>query len=354
MGGNATLEPGSRVTGDVMLLGGNVSAEGEVNGDINVMGGNIDLKNQAVVGGDLNIVGGSYNRSANARIEGDVNTGPRGPFQLMLPRGERVPAVRVSAHPFWDIISFFFRAFLVAALAVLVVMFWPRQTQRIGRTSISQPLAAGGLGLLTAVVAPIILLVMAITIILIPVTLIGLTVLAVMGLLGWIAIGLEVGQRMAVSLIQEWALPVAAGIGTLIFTIVATGLERVVPCVGWVVPTLLGLVGLGAVILTRFGTQAYPGPILPPPPIGPRSPVSPYSEPPAAPAPDMPPPAYTEPAPWESGYREEERDVSSGAVAYPVEDIGMPPEGDVVPPLETLDAPPPEPPSSEPPEEPTS
>ncbi len=328
MGGNATLESGSRVTGDVMLLGGNVNIDGEVSGNINVMGGNIDLRNQAVVRGDLNIVGGSYNRSPNARIEGNVNTGPRGPFQLMLPSGVRLPAVEVRTYPFWDIISFFFRAFLVAALAVLAVMFWPRHIQRIGQTSLAQPLAAGGLGLLTAVVAPIILLVMTITIILIPVTLIGLTLLAVMALLGWIAIGMEVGQRMAASLNQEWALPVSAGIGTLVFTIVAIGIDRLVPCVGWVVPVLLGLVGLGAVILTRFGTQPYPGPVLPPPPPGgPSRPVSPYSSPPA------PQPTYPEPAPWEEEYREEE-ETPPGAVTYPV-----PPAEEPTPP-ETPAAPP--------------
>ena len=332
MGGNATLESGSQVTGDVMLLGGNVNVDGEVSGNINVMGGNIDLRSQAVVRGDLNIVGGSYNRSPNARIEGNVNTGPTGPFQFMLPSGVRVPSVEVRTYPLWDIVSFFFRAFLVAALALLAAMFWPRQIQRVGQTAFTQPLAAGGLGLLTAVVAPIVLLIMTITIILIPVTLVGLALLALVALLGWIAIGLEVGQRMAVSLNQEWALPVSAGMGALIFTIVATGIGRLVPCVGWVVPVLLGLIGLGAVILTRFGTQSYPGQVLPPsPPLGPRTPVSPYTVPPSAPV--APQPVYPEPAPWEEGYLDEE-EITSGAVTYPVPTVDepAPPEIPTAPP----------------------
>jgi hypothetical protein len=328
MGGNAALQQGSRVTGDVMLLGGNLNVDGEVSGNINVMGGNVDLRNQAVVRGDLNIVGGSYNRSPNARIEGNVNTGPTGPFQLMVPSGVRVPAVEVRTYPFWDLVSFFFRTFLVAALAVLAVMFWPRHIQRVAQTTWSQPVAAGGLGLLTAVVAPIILLVMTITIILIPVTLIGLALLALMVLFGWIAIGLEVGQRMEVSLNQEWALPVSAGIGTLVFTIVALGIDRLVPCVGWVIPALLSLVGLGAVLLTRFGTQSYPGPFIPPPPSGPRTPVSPY-----APPTEYPRPVYPEPAPWEEEVSDQEA-TSSGAGAYPV-----PPAEETAPP-ETPTAPP--------------
>ena len=44
-----------------------------------------------------------------------------------------------------------------------------------------------------------------------------------------------------------------------------------VPCVGWVAPVVLGAIGLGAVTLTRFGTQPYlPGaPTTPPSEPGP-------------------------------------------------------------------------------------
>jgi hypothetical protein len=282
LGGNVILEAGSRVNGDIMLLGGNVSLSGEVSGDINAMGGNIDLRSQAILRGDLNLVGGSYERNSNARIEGRVNTEPSGPFQFTLPSGARLPALEIRANPFWDFVAFFFRAFVIAALAVLVVMFWPRHVERIGQTSVAQPITAGGIGLLTAVIAPIVLLIMTITIILIPVTLIGLVILSMMVLLGWISIGMEVGQRMAISLKQEWATPVSAGVGTLVFTIVAGGIGEVVPCVGWVVPTLLGMLGFGAVLLTRFGSQSYPGPILPPPPLAPAEP-RPQVSPPAAP-----------------------------------------------------------------------
>jgi hypothetical protein len=302
LGGNATLKAGSRVSGDIMLLGGNVILEGEVSGDVNAMGGNIDLGSQAVVRGDLNLVGGSYARDPGTRIEGQINTSPTGPFQFTLPSGSRLPVVEVRANPLWDFMAFLFRALVISALAVLAVMFWPRHIERIGQTVIAQPIAAGGLGLLTAVIAPIVLLILTITIILIPVTLIGIVILSLMVLLGWISIGMEVGQRMAISLKTDWPTPVAAGVGTLIFTIVAGGVGELVPCVGWVVPTLLSLVGFGAVLLTRFGTQAYPGPAFPPQPVAPVSPQPqvPPSSTPVAPAEDTSPVDYLEPAPWET------------------------------------------------------
>jgi hypothetical protein len=303
LGGNVSLEAGSRVSGDIMLLGGNVSLSGEVSGDINAMGGNIDLRSQAIVRGDLNLVGGSYERNPSARIDGRVNTAPNGPFQFTVPSGARLPALEVRAYPLWDFVAFFFRAFVIAALAMLAVMFWPKHVERIGQTAVAQPIPAGGFGLLTAVVAPIVLLIMTITIILIPVTLIGLVILSMMVLLGWISIGMEVGQRMSISLNQEWATPVSAGVGTLVFTIVAGGVGEVVPCVGWVVPTLLGILGFGAVLLTRFGTQPYPGPALPPLPVPPvivPPPVAPAPEEPVSPLEDTPQANTLEPAPWET------------------------------------------------------
>jgi hypothetical protein len=303
LGGNVTLEAGSRVSGDIMLLGGNVSLAGEVSGNINAMGGNIDLRSQAIVRGDLNLVGGAYELDPNGRVEGQVNTAPTGPFQFTLPSGARLPAVEVRSNPLWEIVAFFFRAFVISALAVLAVMFWPKHIERIGQTAVAQPLPAGGIGLLTAVIAPIALLVMTITIILIPVTMVGLVILSLILLFGWISIGMEVGQRMAASMKQEWARPVSAGVGTLIFTIVAGGVGEVVPCVGWVVPTLLGLLGFGAVLLTRFGTQAYPGPTPPPLPVVPAgsSPTdAPPPEIPSTTVEDIPQPDYPEPAPWET------------------------------------------------------
>jgi len=47
-------------------------------------------------------------------------------------------------------------------------------------------------------------------------------------------------------------------IGTFLLTLLVNGLGALVPCVGWIVPTLVGMVGLGAVLVTRFGAQALP------------------------------------------------------------------------------------------------
>ncbi len=274
-GGNATLEQGSHVTGNVRLMGGTLHVDGQVDGNVAATGGLISLGDHALVKGDVDIMGASFDRAGGAQVNGQVNTEPRGPFELNTPTGTvnpYVPGVGVRLSPLWDFLGLLFRALLTAAIAVFAVRFAPRPAGRVTQTITTQPILSGLLGLLTVVVAPIVLVVIAITIILIPVSLLGILALAIMIVFGWVALGTEVGQRLAQAFKQEWAPPVAAGIGTFALTFVADGIGRYVACIGWLVPALIALVGLGAVVLTRFGTQIYPTYIPAPPATYPQVP----------------------------------------------------------------------------------
>jgi hypothetical protein len=82
--------------------------------------------------------------------------------------------------------------------------------------------------------------------------------LVVAWVFGRIAIGLEIGLRIAKTFDREWPVPLAAGVGTFGLALVVDGMGTFIQCVGWLIPILVGLFGLGGVILTRFGTQAYP------------------------------------------------------------------------------------------------
>jgi hypothetical protein len=283
LGGAATLEQGSRVEGDVLLLGGSVSIHGAVGGDIVAIGGFADLSESARVAGDVNAIGGHVSYENRESIEGDINTGmPGGP--IVIPGQVPVPEVQtpnifVGWMSAWlSLVTWLLKAFLWTGLAALVLLFAPRHTGRVSRVVVSQPLIAGGLGLLTVFVAPLLLVVIAITIIGIPISLAGLFVLAAAWAFGLVAIGAEIGKRLAKAMNQEWALPVSAALGTLILTLITNGISELVPCVGWIVPALVGMVGLGAVILTRFGTQVYPtapAALVPAPPVPPAPPAPP-------------------------------------------------------------------------------
>jgi hypothetical protein len=260
IGGQATLEAGSRVHGSVFLVGGNLVAYGEISGDMALVGGNANLGPNAVVGGDLVTFGGNVNRSG-AIIEGEVISSD----ELNIPMNfdwtanwDGLPMAFGGYGRSFEgrVLAYLFQSFMLAALAVLVLMFWPKQTRVVSDTLVEQPLIAGALGLLTVIVAPILFLLLIVTICLAVVGVVGVVVMIVAWILGLIAIGLEVGQRLAKASNQDWQPVLAGGMGTLIVSLVANGIGFI-PCVGWLAPFLLGAVGLGAVIMTRFGTRHY-------------------------------------------------------------------------------------------------
>jgi hypothetical protein len=258
IGGNATLMADSRVTGNVFLVGGNLTIDGAIGGDLAVVGGNARMSAGAVVEGDLVTFGGNVNRDGG-RIMGDTISGEELNFPYNLRIGRNFPlniGTNFGMNYAGRVAGYLFQSFMLAALAVLVVMFLPKQVSLVADTIVDQPIISGAFGLLTIIVGPILIVFLIITICLAVVGLLGALVLVAAGVLGWIALGLEVGKRLAKAMNQDFQPVVAAGLGTLIFALVVNGIGFI-PCVGWLAPFLASAVGLGAVLMTRFGTRPY-------------------------------------------------------------------------------------------------
>ncbi len=262
MGGTATLEDGSTVNGDVVLMGGTVKADGTVNGSLVGMGGSIDLGESAAINGDLVTIGATVDRQEGTQINGEVIQNFSFPFRFPFSSNElgtpSGPDIDVNFNPVIDTLWFFFRMFIWAALAILVMIFFANQADRVASAALDEPVITGGIGLGTAILTPIAMLALVITILLIPVALILVLLLAAAWIFGWVSLGLFVGRRLAKMLDQEWAPAIAAGLGTLILYLVLAGFQQIVPCVGWLPRSLIGLWGLGAVLITLFGTRDYP------------------------------------------------------------------------------------------------
>jgi len=268
-GGSVELEQDSVVDGDVLLFGGNAEIYGEIRGDLALLGGNANLGSSAVITGDVATLGGNVHRAEGAVVEGDFisSDGVAFPFSFDLPN---IPnfrdSVRVqpfgggSIGPFFSpvtsILWFVFRSLLIAALAVLVVLFWPQPTRRTGSAAVAQPIVSGGLGCLTFIVVPILSVLLTITIIGLPLAFLALIALVVAVVFGWIAVGMEVGRRLTEAFNWELHPAASAGIGTLAVSFVVGGIGFI-PCIGGLAPLLVGAAGLGAVILTRFGSREY-------------------------------------------------------------------------------------------------
>jgi hypothetical protein len=238
-GGNVTIEEDADLNGNLVVFGGTISSDGNLNGDVVVFGGQIALDENAVVAGDVVTIGGQLTKAEGAEIKGEVvkNVSP----EIQIPDIGRIPPqvtppnVNVDFNPFWTAAGVFYRALIVAALAMLVVVFLKPQMEQVGQAIVRQPVVSGGMGLLAVVGGPIALLVasliMIVTLILIPVAalvlLAGGVLLALAWLFGMIAIGYEVGERFTQSINQTWAPVFTTGFGTFLVMLVGGALGEV-------------------------------------------------------------------------------------------------------------------------------
>lgn len=280
VGGAVEVQADATVEGSVVVMGGSMKIDGTVEQEVVMIGGTVSLGSNAVVEGDVVMVGGSLQQVEGAEIKGEIinTTSPEvnistGTAMLPLfnvPDAPEPPNFDFHINPLRSAFNVFGQAFLMALLAALVVAFIPVPTQRVGQAVSSQPLVAGGLGCMTALVVPvalIFLVLLTFTVLLAPLTIsligIGSILLAVALIFGEMAIGLEVGQRLVKSFRSEWPLPLSAAMGTFLLVLVVQAIGTLLWCFGWWAPILLSLISVGGVLMTRFGTRAALPPMAP-------------------------------------------------------------------------------------------
>ncbi len=265
-GGNLMDADGVTINGDIAMFGGNITITGEVDGDIVIFGGQVLLTSTAVVDGDIATIGGQVSQEPGAEITGDVtnNVPPSidAPEVNVPPVNPDVPNPEVSvsvSNPFWDFMGAIGQAVVVAGIGMLLTLFLQPQLERVGDAITHQPLMAGGYGLLVVIVVPVAAVIMAITLLLIPVSLLVIfLVMPAAWVFGMVALGQEVGDRFTKAINQSWAPVLATGFGTFLLMLII-GLVDLIPCVGWLPSFLVTLVGFGGVAMTWFGTRNPPG-----------------------------------------------------------------------------------------------
>jgi len=278
-GGNVTVEKDAELSGDLVVIGGNIVSEGLLNGDVVVVGGQVSLEEGSVVAGNVVLVGGQMQRADGAEVKGDVFNNiapqidiPNGNIPPVVPNIPSVPnvpsvqnfpsIVNVKFNPLLQFGRVFTSSLLMAFLSVLTVLFFKERLDKVSQAVVAQPLMTTSIGLLTIVA----LVIVAVTIILLPFAILSLIPLGFAWLFGVIAIGQEIGERFAKALRQEWAPVLATGLGTFILMFIVgfiqslNDLSWVIGCFTWVVPVLIGLLAIGAVVITRFGARQVVGP----------------------------------------------------------------------------------------------
>ncbi len=260
-GGNVVIEDGARVGRDVVAFGGVVQISGEVSRNVTSFGGPVTLDSTAKVGREVISFGGPVRQEPGAEVRGRVVQGQRFSFS-----GLRI----VNWTDFWNPFTFggggfltaiglgFLRSLIaaiaLAALGALTVVFLPSQTHQVSQVAETSPAPSLGVGCLTLLAAPTLITLLVILVCTIPVAVVLVFALVIGWLFGLIALGQLVGERLLQAFKAKEILPVVAVIvGVLVLTLLGA-----VPFIGWIITLAVALLGIGAVVLTRFGTRPYP------------------------------------------------------------------------------------------------
>lgn len=259
IGGIADLRNGSNVTGDIILVGCTLTANGTINGNVILVGSSANLEKSTKVLGDLISISSQIDQENGSIIKGEIRQNFGFPLQLNSPDAlpsipDRPEIFHPDFSPLMTASRIGFRSFVVSILAMLAAMIFPNAILRTGRPILSEPVLAGTIGFFASIIIPILLAITVITIIGIPITLVGALLLIYAAFLGWVSVGTLIGSRLAGAFKSQWHIAVKAGVGTLLLTLVTDAISRIA-CVGWVIPFLVGILGLGAVLMTRLGTR---------------------------------------------------------------------------------------------------
>lgn len=139
---------------------------------------------------------------------------------------------------------------------MLLVM--PKATEVMTDALIAEPWHILGYGALTALVMLIGGLILTITICLIPVVIIVGLAFALAILAGWLALGYELGKRIAASIFNaSWHPVISAAVGNLVLFLIAKSLD-LIPCLGGFLVFVAMIFSLGMAVVTLFGTKPYP------------------------------------------------------------------------------------------------
>ncbi|MDC0707718.1 hypothetical protein POL68_04485 [Stigmatella sp. ncwal1] len=274
-GGNMVVR--GHVDEDAVVFGGNLDVFGTVDGDVHAFGGNVTLHPGANVGGDASAIGGSVIQNDGAHVEGGTEslegksigsmvlgevkdslekefTNSRNEKNAQKDEDEDAHEDSRGAFP-----GFILKFAALFGLGFLGQLLFPTRMKELSAEIKAQPVNSGLTGLLGTVALIPISVILAITLVGIPVLVLLWLVVPLAAALGLAAVASEIGMRLPVLRGRKTQAAVLA-LGLLVLL----GLGSI-PVLGWVVMGAAYLVAFGAVIRTRFGSRSrgMPEPFTP-------------------------------------------------------------------------------------------
>ena len=289
-GGDVAVAEDEAIGDDVVAILGTANIDGRVDGNVVAVGGSVRLGPKANVNGDVTAVGGSVERAATTVVSGQINeiriAAPTfAPFASFRPWRNWHGFDGPFRNPFGgsiDLMATLVRVGLVGLLAALMIAVAPAPVRRVADRVATEPWRAGFVGLAAQLLfVPLLVItvvVLAVSIIgiplllLVPFGLLAVALALVMGLAGSAcAIGRWAGRRagsgvpgLLVSLVVGLAIVFALTITARFLGLAGLPMQIVlgsILAVGFLIEYVAWTVGLGGVLLSRFGRREAPAAI---------------------------------------------------------------------------------------------
>lgn len=247
IGDDITIEEGNRVN-HVIAIGGQVTLYGVADGNVVSVGDSVVLASSSIVGGNVISIGGVIARGNASEVYGSLTEINTSNFS------EIFTTVLNSDWKGWSWLFAIFSIILylgLLILSILLVLLIPKPIHVISDAVVRNPYKTGLWGLLGLIlVVPLALL---LTISVIGVVLVPLEIsIAIAGaLIGSVAVSRLIGHRIFVVLKK----PDQTYMRETIWGLTFLWFVGWIPYVGWMLKVFVILLGLGGVLVTRFGTH---------------------------------------------------------------------------------------------------
>ena len=299
MAAAGTVTVNGEVTHAVRVAGGTVEIRGNVGGDVIAAGGNLGITSTASVGNDL--VLGTGQASIAGPVDGDI-LGGAGEFTLsnvvggnvtldvdsltLLPAasiqgnlvytseneadiqsGARIggsttrnlPPVTEEAETGMGIVGKIVAFVMTLVLGIIIVLLAPRRMKAITRAIRTRPWPSLGWGAVLLIITPIAAFIVSITIIGLPIGLIGMVLYTLAIYLTQLFIGLLLGQLIIGAF--KGVESRAALVGALALGFAILTMLKLIPYAGFFIGLAAVLFGLGALLVSEKQMRAETQPM---------------------------------------------------------------------------------------------
>lgn len=224
------------MNGSIYIIGGDAVVAGEVDGDVVQLAGNLTVPAGTTITGKLRLIAGEQVIASGASI------GQRTDLPATVP---------VKRSPVEQVGYLAVQAFVLALVGWALARRNAVLLHNIGDSITEHSVVSGTVGLLASATGVALVVFMAITVLLLPVSLVGIIGGLVVSGYAYIAFGYLLGRRLPIERVER-----ATAGGVVAFVILMEGLSRI-PLAGAIVQLLLVLIGFGAVLITYFGLREF-------------------------------------------------------------------------------------------------